>query len=632
MAMTQNVILKMDNTALAEVNRYSPLYVVKIGSASTHHEAIFDEIAALHRRGARLLVVVGGATDIAMHYTMIDRPMPTLPMRDDDVRYCPPAEMPHVIAAYERLTLPRVRARLAQRGLRVLASTACDDSLVRGAPNRPIRIVEYGRPRIVRDHRAGTVTGIEADRLNALLETFDAVCLCPPVTADDGGSPLNVDADVLAAELACALSADHLRLVTGTPGLLMDPADRTSTLPALNPGQGMEFARGRMRQKVRAAELALRASAADVAICGPHTLRPHERTRFWRAPAPAPDLQLLSRMVEISSVSGDERELADYLVQWCAEQGVAAQIDAAGNFLASRGTGERRLLMLGHLDTVPFRWPAGWEDGALTGRGSVDAKASLAVFLTTLAELDPLPGTVIRVVGTVEEERTAAGALYARDHYPADAVIIGEPSGAEALTVGYHGVCKARLTVSQTAGHTAGKGARNAASRIVDAVHDMGTAAAQLAEPVPFAVLSLRTHSLGDRQVGEAVVDLRVPPGMDSAELSILFGQSMDPVVGVELLLQTPAVLTSRADPLVRAFSRAIRQVTAKPPRLLSKKGSSDMNTLATTWRGVPMVAYGPGDASLDHTPHERLDAAEYRAAKEVLHRAVHAWKERPDD
>jgi LysW-gamma-L-lysine carboxypeptidase len=50
------------------------------------------------------------------------------------------------------------------------------------------------------------------------------------------------------------------------------------------------------------------------------------------------------------------------------------------------------------------------------------------------------------------------------------------------------------------------------------------------------------------------------------------------------------------------------------------------MNTLATTWRGVPMVAYGPGDSALDHTDVERLPAADYRLARKVLADAVRAW------
>ncbi|MEV6689899.1 M20/M25/M40 family metallo-hydrolase [Micromonospora sp. NPDC051196] len=611
----------MDNDALARVSPYLPLYVVKVGSSSLRHASVYDDLAALKARGARLLLVAGGAADITDHYADVGRPIRMLRLvTGDEVRYCPPEEMPHIVAAYERGTLPRIRENLGLRQLTTFAATAAD-GLVTGTPNRPLRVVEGDRQRLVRDHRAGRVTAVDVARLCSLLDAFDVVCVSPPVAADDGGAPINVDADVLAAELANALDADHLRLVTGTRGLLADPTEGSSTLPHLGPGEGMAYARGRMRQKVRAAELALHGTA-DVAITGPHTVDTEGGTRFWRAAAPEPDLDLLTRMVEISSVSGGERELAQFLVRWLTEQGVPAMIDPAGNLVATRGRGPRQLLMLGHLDTVPYRWPVAWDDAVLTGRGCVDAKASLAAFLQTLVEFEPPEGVMVRVVGTVEEERTAAGALYARDHYPADAVIIGEPSGAGAVTIGYHGVCKVRMDVARATGHTAGKDRRTAASSLVDLIGEVEAEVGKRSPEALFAVLDLAAGGTGATQTASAVLDIRVPPGTQVDDLLPAFDDG-------RLLLATPPVTTPRTDPLVRAFTRALRTVTGDAPRLLAKKGSSDMNTLATRWQGVPMVAYGPGDAHLDHTPDERLSADEYRRAREVLSVAVRDWCER---
>lgn len=618
------------NAALRTVNSYTALHVVKLGSSTVRQPAVFDEVAALRARGGRVLLVSGGAEDIALHYAMLGRAMPTLRMAGgDEVRYCPPAEMLHIVEAYNEITLPRVRTELGQRGLTVFAATGLTDDLVRGTPNRPARAVVEGRQRIVRDHRAGTVSGVDSERLHALLDTFDVVCVSPPVAGDDGAGALNVDADVLAAYLAAALDADHLRLVTGTPGLLTDPADRTSTIAGLTEGQGMAYAGGRMRQKVRAAELALREGLADVAITGPHTLGTASGTRFWRAQAPD-DLALLARMVEIPSVSGDEHDLAEFLVDWCRRRGLDAVRDDQGNLVVTRGSGRLRLLMLGHLDTVPYRWPVRWEGTTITGRGCVDAKGSLAVFLETIAAIEPPPGTVLQVIGTVEEERTAAGALFVREHHPRpDAVVVGEPSGAGAVTIGYHGVCKARLRVEQANTHTAGRGAQSAGTRIVRAVGDAEAEVARSNPQAPFNVLTLDAGNGGDVQYAEAVIDIRVPHGTEVDDLVDVVRRAAGEVA-VEVLLGTPSVQVSRTDPLVRAFTRSIRATTGAAPRLLSKKGSSDMNTVATAWRGVPMIAYGPGDASLDHTPDERLPLAEYRAARAVLIEAVRTWLAAP--
>jgi LysW-gamma-L-lysine carboxypeptidase len=43
------------------------------------------------------------------------------------------------------------------------------------------------------------------------------------------------------------------------------------------------------------------------------------------------------------------------------------------------------------------------------------------------------------------------------------------------------------------------------------------------------------------------------------------------------------------------------------------------MNVVAPHWPDTPIVAYGPGDSSLDHTPNEHLDLNEYLRTIEVL-------------
>ncbi|MFB7370303.1 M20/M25/M40 family metallo-hydrolase [Streptomyces sp. NPDC056222] len=613
--------------ALGEVasSREAALYVVKLGSATLLHSQVFDELLELNRRGARLLVIAGGAAGIREHYRRTGREIRTLLSRNgDEIRYCPPEEMRHIVAAYEEVTLPLVEEELTRRGLSVFAAVARTGALVKATANGPLRVQEDGRTRVIRDHRAGTVSSVDVPRLNGLLATFDVVCLSPPVADADGGTALNVDADVLAAEAALALDADHLRLVTGTAGLLTDPADPTSSLRHLTEGEGRRYAKGRMRQKVRAAEIALKGTS-DTAITGPHTLSAAGATWFWRAPAPAPDLDLLARTVELSSVSRDEREIAEFLAEWCAERGIKAEIDAANNLVATKGSGSRRLLMLGHLDTVPHRWPVRWDGEVLSGRGSVDAKGSLVTYLQTLADFDPPEGVEVRVIGAVEEEITGAGAFHVRDAYPADAVVVGEPSGAEALTLGYYGLVKVRYGVEEPTGHTAGEGVRTAGDRMVEVLAKVPGTVAGLHPDALTAVLGVRALNQGDAQVGEAVVDVRVPPGLDvETTVDALCALATAPV-RIDILRATPGVSTGRTSPLVKAFQRAFR-AEGITPRYLMKKGSSDMNTLATTWHDVPMVAYGPGDAKLDHTPDEHLHADEFRRAQRLLAAAVREW------
>ena len=75
-----------------------------------------------------------------------------------------------------------------------------------------------------------------------------------------------------------------------------------------------------------------------------------------------------------------------------------------------------------------------------------------------------------------------------------------------------------------------------------------------------------------------------------------------------------------RQNALVRSFLTAIRSrwIAAVQPGFLVKTGTSDMNVVGPLWR-CPIVAYGPGDSALDHTPHEHLSLDEYWRAVLVL-------------
>jgi LysW-gamma-L-lysine carboxypeptidase len=48
------------------------------------------------------------------------------------------------------------------------------------------------------------------------------------------------------------------------------------------------------------------------------------------------------------------------------------------------------------------------------------------------------------------------------------------------------------------------------------------------------------------------------------------------------------------------------------------KTGTCDMNVVGPVW-DCPIVAYGPGDSSLDHTPDERINLNEYLQSIEIL-------------
>ena len=142
-------------------------------------------------------------------------------------------------------------------------------------------------------------------------------------------------------------------------------------------------------------------------------------------------------------------------------------------------------------------------------------------------------------------------------------------------------------------------------------------------DQVQYTLRDFRVHPAELRQVAEMFFDLRLPPRLPPEEairhLTAYAPPTLDPeLFGREVPYQGP-----KDTPLTRAFRQAIRKAGGRPVFKL-KTGTSDMNVLAPHWP-VPMVAYGPGDSTLDHTPYEHVEVAEFLKGIEVLRGALEA-------
>ena len=89
----------------------------------------------------------------------------------------------------------------------------------------------------------------------------------------------------------------------------------------------------------------------------------------------------------------------------------------------------------------------------------------------------------------------------------------------------------------------------------------------------------------------------------------------------VEELNYEPPFRARKANALTSALLNAIRAEGGQPAFVM-KTGTSDMNVVGPVW-DCPIVAYGPGDSVLDHTPDEHLDLDEYLRSIRVLTRTL---------
>jgi LysW-gamma-L-lysine carboxypeptidase len=334
----------------------------------------------------------------------------------------------------------------------------------------------------------------------------------------------------------------------------------------------------------------------------------------------------LEAMLRIPSLSGREGELAAWLVGQMTSLGLTASIDPVGNAVGVAGPAgaAKTILLLGHMDTVRGQIPIRRENGCLYGRGAVDAKGPLAAMVLAAASVaQRLKNTRVVVIGAIEEEAHGRGAQYLRETMdPPDCVVIGEPSGWEGITLGYKGLLAVHHRWESSVSHGAADHRTPAEHAVgfwdhvreqADVLNDGRTGAFGTVAP---SLREIHTFSDGIRAWSEMDVVLRLPPDMPpSAVCEVLVARHPDE--RVMFPYAEPAYRSEKNSPLVRAFLCAIRAAFGRP-RFKLKTGTSDMNVVGPAW-GCPIVAYGPGDSNLDHTPDEHVEVAEFDRGVEIL-------------
>jgi [amino group carrier protein]-lysine/ornithine hydrolase len=340
-----------------------------------------------------------------------------------------------------------------------------------------------------------------------------------------------------------------------------------------------------------------------------------------------PAVDLLRRLLEAYSPSGQEGEAAACLVQAMRELGFTAGLDPAGNPTGVLGDGPRQILLLGHIDTVPGSIPVRPEDGALYGRGAVDAKGPLACFVMAAALAGARPGWQLRVVGALGEEADSPGARWLAQNTSApEMVFIGEPSGWQRLTLGYKGSAWLRFTVQQPLAHTAGQAPSACElavafwNGVVELAAHLNQGQERLFDQLTPTLRGMDSASDGFTETAGLNIGLRLPPSLAPDRLPTLLA----PLAGagsLEIHSAVPAYRGEKNTPQVRSLLAAIRSRGGTPGFSL-KTGTSDMNVVGPAW-GCPILAYGPGDSSLDHTPNEHIQIAEYLESIHILAAAL---------
>jgi LysW-gamma-L-lysine carboxypeptidase len=294
-------------------------------------------------------------------------------------------------------------------------------------------------------------------------------------------------------------------------------------------------------------------------------------------------VEFLRKALEQYTPSRSEASLANLIKDKCVNELGFEQvhIDNVGNIIAAKGNGEPKILLCGHMDTVPGQIPVRIQDGFLYGRGASDAKAPLISMLLAAAEFPKQTGTII-FAGVVDEEGNATGIKQlVKGKLSVDYAIFGEPSGIENITIAYKGRLAIRLTCD--VGNSAHASAPWLAKNSIEETYDFWNAIKSEIEILH--VKETRANSIScslteitggsshnvTPQTCRITIDIRIPTNTTCGKVLKLMDDVINKVAinkGIKAVYRiednTEPFEADLTSPLVRALSLSIQDIKKK--------------------------------------------------------------------
>jgi succinyl-diaminopimelate desuccinylase len=342
----------------------------------------------------------------------------------------------------------------------------------------------------------------------------------------------------------------------------------------------------------------------------------------------ADPVALTAALVDVPSVSGQEGPLADAVEAALRALPHLEVVRSGDAVLARTSLGrQRRVLLAGHLDTVPVadNLPSRRDGELLYGCGTSDMKAGDAVFLHLAATLPEPRHDLTLVFYDCEEVEAARNGLGRIERelpgwLEADLALLGEPTDG-LVEAGCQGTLRVEV-------RTTGRRAHSARSWLGDnAVHR----AAEVLDRL--AAYRARRTTIDGCEYREGLQAVRIAGGVagnivpDECVVTVNFRFAPDRTVdtaaehvkqvfdgfATTVVDESPGALPGLTAPAAREFLAA----TGEAPR--AKYGWTDVSRFAAL--GIPALNYGPGDPNLAHTRDEHVAVGRITRSVQVLRR-----------
>jgi succinyl-diaminopimelate desuccinylase len=335
---------------------------------------------------------------------------------------------------------------------------------------------------------------------------------------------------------------------------------------------------------------------------------------------------LTAAIVDIESVSGNERALADAIEATLTPLGHLSVHRDGDAVVARTDLGRaQRVLLGGHIDTVPVaeNLPSRIDGGRMYGCGTSDMKSSVAVMLRLAASLTDSRHDLTYVFydhEEVEAEKNGLGRLSrnARHLLDADLAILMEPTNGN-VEAGCQGTLKAVVTLTGVRAHSARSWLGE------NAIHKAGDLLQRLAAYDARKVVidgceyheGLNAVGISGGVAGNVIpdecavsVNFRFAPDRSEEQAADHVREVLDGY-DVTIADSAPGALPG----LDRAVSQEFLRAVGHAP--MAKLGWTDVARFAAL--GIAALNYGPGDPNLAHKADESCDLALIGACEDVM-------------
>jgi acetylglutamate kinase len=204
------------------------VFVIKAGGAVFADDAstrgLIEQVAILHQVGIRTVLVHGGGPQL-------DELQSTLGIETRMVngrRVTDQKSIDLTAMALNGTINTRILAICRSLDIEAIGVSGVDAGLIRAHKRAPVRL-SAGSSETVDYGFVGDIDSVNAAVIEKLLDN-GLMPVVSPLSADAGGTLLNINADTVAAAIGGALSAEKLVLCTGAHGILENVNDSTSII------------------------------------------------------------------------------------------------------------------------------------------------------------------------------------------------------------------------------------------------------------------------------------------------------------------------------------------------------------------------------------------------------------------